>query len=276
MNLFDRLSRQFKTSFQTAQHSYDYARHLIQGNQIQGNLSLMEDPSPPVVLVHGFLGTRGTMQPLARRFQRDGRVVFTYAYGTFNTASIRSSAQKLAEEVQQICLELDVPHVDMVGFSMGGLIAMHAIKFLQAHRWVRRLATMGSPFAGTWKSLVGAVSLGPLCPSVWQLIPTSRFLQELRSPPAPPNVEICQVHATHDFFCPAPGPIAGVSPQHYHMLPGGHSSIVVTAEFYEVVRDFLDRPWQKPIELIPRENYQDPWESFRKVLGPAEMITPTL
>jgi hypothetical protein len=49
-----------------------------------------------------------------------------------------------------------------------------------------------------------------------------------------------QVHATVDFFCPPPGPINGVPPRDYVLLPGGHSSLVVAPHVYEAVREFLE------------------------------------
>jgi esterase/lipase len=54
-------------------------------------MSWVQPGTRPVLLVHGFLGTRGTMQPLTRRFQADGRVVFSYHHGTFQLGSLRSS-----------------------------------------------------------------------------------------------------------------------------------------------------------------------------------------
>jgi pimeloyl-ACP methyl ester carboxylesterase len=224
----------------TVTHGVDYTRHWAHGNRVTGEMSWIRSGAPPVVLVHGFLGTRGTMVPMTRRLREDGRVVFSYAYGTFNLDSIRASAQRLTGQLRQIVDRLGAPCVDMVGFSQGGLIALHAIKFMQAHRFVRRVATLGSPLRGTRVALAGVATLGMLSPSVWQMLPGSSFLSDLRSAPLPPGVRMRQIHAASDAFVPAPGPIEGVAASDYILLPGGHSSLVVAPHFFEAVREFLD------------------------------------
>jgi pimeloyl-ACP methyl ester carboxylesterase len=240
MSLRERLGNRVRGAVETVSHGYDYARHLVQGNAVRNDMAWTRTDAPPVILVHGFLGTRGTMLPLTRRFQADGRVVFSYAYGTFNLGSIRGSAEDLATQLRTICEKLDIPHVDMVGFSMGGLIGLHAVKFLQGHRYVRRLVMMGSPLRGTWVGLAGVATVGAISPSVWQVLPGSPFLEDLLAAPVPPGVALRQIHAASDAFCPPPGPIPGVAARDYVMMAGGHSSLVVAPHFYEACREFLD------------------------------------
>jgi pimeloyl-ACP methyl ester carboxylesterase len=235
-----RLRARFRGAVDTVTHGYDYARHWMHGNRVAGGMSWVKPDAPPVVLVHGFLGTRGTMVPLTRRLQADGRVVFTYSHGTFQLASLRRTAQELAGHLRALCEELGVEKVDVVGFSMGGLATIHAVKFLAADAYVRRIVTLGAPFGGTWLSLAAVATVGGLSPSVWQILPTSKFLLEMASAPLPEGVEVRQIHATSDALCPAPGPIEGVRARDYVILPGGHSSLVVADNFYDAVHEFLD------------------------------------
>ncbi len=246
MGLRDAIERRVRDAVDTVAHSYDYTRHLVRGNRIRGDLSRPRPGLPPVVLVHGFLGTRGTMLPLTRRLQAGGRVVFSYGYGTFNLASIRSTAEHLVRDLRKIVEELDVPEVDMVGFSQGGLISLHALKFLQAHLMVRRMVTLGSPVDGTWVAMSGVATLGAVSPAVWQLLPGSRFIEELNAAPLPPTVKMRQIHAASDAFVPTTAPMVGVDPKDYVVLPGGHSSLVVAPHFYEAIREFLDAPDAAP------------------------------
>jgi len=189
------------------------------------------------------MGTRGTMIPLTQRFQSDGRVVFSYHHGTFQLGSLRASAQKLVDQLARLERDLGVQRVDLVGFSMGGLIALHAIKFLQAQRWVRRLALLGSPTNGTWAGLAGVGTVGMVSPSVWQVLPTSGFLRDLRDAPLPEGVRMRQISAAQDAFCPLPELLRGVDKERdYLVVPGGHSSMVVAKPFYEKLREFFDEP----------------------------------
>jgi pimeloyl-ACP methyl ester carboxylesterase len=182
------------------------------------------------------------MLPLSKRFQSDGRVVFSYQHGTFQLKSLRASAQQLVDRLQALEHSLGLRRFDLVGFSMGGLVALHAVKFLAAGRWVRRLALLGTPVDGTWAGLAGVATVGALSPSVWQVLPTSGFLGDLRDAPFPEGMRVLQVHAAEDSLCSLPRPLRGVDPQRdYVVLPGGHSSLVVARPFYAKVREFFDQ-----------------------------------
>ncbi|MEX1365080.1 MAG: alpha/beta fold hydrolase [Nannocystaceae bacterium] len=232
-----------RKAIKTLSHSMAYARHLARGNHFAGDMSWSKPGSPPVVLAHGFMGTRGTMIPLTQRFQSDGRVVFSYHHGTFQLRSLRASAQQLVDHLAHLERELGMARVDLVGFSMGGLIALHALKFLQAQRWVRRLALLGAPTSGTWAGLAGVATMGMVSPSVWQVLPTSSFLRDLRDAPMPEGVRVRQISAADDAFCPLPALLKGVDKERdYIVLPGGHSSLVVARPFYDKLSGFLDEP----------------------------------
>ena len=234
-----RLSRAIKS----VNHTLAYARHLARGNYFAGDMSWTKPGTPPVLLAHGFMGTRGTMVPLTQRFQADGRVVFSYHHGTFQLRSLRRSAQEMVDHLETLERELGVREVDVVGFSMGGLVSLHALKFMQAHRWIRRLVLLGTPISGTWAGLAGVGTVGMVSPSVWQVLPTSSFLTDLRSAPMPPNVRVRQISASEDALCPMPEVLQGVDRERdYVVLPGGHSSCVVAQPFYAKMREFFDAP----------------------------------
>ena len=239
--------RRSTLALRTLSHGAAYARHLIRGNRLPSGLKWSRPGSPPVLLAHGFLGTRGTMLPLAQRFGDDGRATFSYHHGTFQLRSLRASAQELVEHFARLERSLGVSRFDVVGFSMGGLIALHALKFLQAHRWIRRLALLGTPTDGTWAGLVGVATVGLLSPSVWQCLPSSEFLADLRAAPLPPGMRVRQIHGDQDGLCPLPKPLPGIDPaRDFIVLPGGHSSLVVTHKFYDALRTFFDEPEPEP------------------------------
>ena len=233
--------KRLEVAARTINHGLAYARNLIRGNYFSGDMSWIRPGSPPVILCHGFLGTRGTMLPMAKRFQADGSVVFSYHHGTFQLQSLRASAHGLVDQLQTLERSLGLRQFDMVGFSMGGLVALHAIKFLQAGRWIRKLALLGTPLDGTWAGLAGVATVGLVSPSVWQVLPLSQFLRDIRDAPLPPHLQVRQLHATDDALCPLPRPMAGLDPvRDYVVLPGGHSSLVVARPFYAKIREFFD------------------------------------
>jgi hypothetical protein len=82
--------------------------------------------------------------------------------------------------------------------------------------------------------------MGLVSPSVWQVLPLSGFLRDLREAPLPTGVEVRQLHAAEDYLCPLPRPLEGIDPERdYIVLPGGHSSLVVARSFYARIREFF-------------------------------------
>lgn len=251
-----------RQALNSVNHGLAYARHLARGNYFAGDMSWTKPGTPPVLLAHGFMGTRGTMVPLSQRFQADGRVVFSYHHGTFQLRSLLRSAQEMVDHLADLERELGVRQVDVVGFSMGGLVALHAIKFMQAQRWIRSLALLGTPISGTWAGLAGVGTVGMISPSVWQVLPTSKFLADLRDAPMPPGIRVRQISAADDSLCPLPQVLQGVDRERdYVVLPGGHSSCVVTQPFYAKLREFFDAPTpaaEEPHDLEPVGDVVDP------------------
>ncbi|TPV95308.1 MAG: alpha/beta hydrolase [Myxococcales bacterium FL481] len=216
--------------------TYAYARQLVRGNAVVGEPAELATELPPVVLVHGFLGTRGTMQPLTERFRADGRAVFSYAYGRGQTSCLRRSAEGLVQQIASLRERLDVERVDLVGFSMGGLVSLHALNFLDGARHARSLTLLGTPVSGTWMGLAGVATMGAISSSVWQVVPHSRFLDDLVRVGAPSGVRVRQIFARHDAFCPLGPRLQGVAENDYLVLAGGHASLLINPQVYDAVR----------------------------------------
>src|SRR5690606_16216706 len=156
----------------------------------------------PVLLLHGFLGTRGSMLPLERRLVAEGLTVFSFNLGALNTRDIRASAFLIHRKIESILSQTSVDRIDIVGHSMGGLIGLYYVKKLGGHARVRRLVMMGTPIKGTWAALAGVVTLGLWSKSSWQLLPRSRLLDELAQGPLPPGGEAPTLSAAR---CRPPG-----------------------------------------------------------------------
>lgn len=216
-----------------------YLRHLARGNRIRRQASLPEvdASSPPVLLIHGFMGTRGSMYPLEQRFVDDGFCVFSFNLGAINTRDVRASAFRIHRKIEAILAQTSVDKIDIVGHSMGGLIGLYYIKKLGGHARVRKLVMMGSPMRGTWAALAGVAALGWWSASTWQLLPRSRFLDELHKGPLPEGVELYTLAAARDWVCPLPSTrIRGATAI---TVPMGHSSLVISGEVYKRIANIL-------------------------------------
>ncbi|MGW0819783.1 lipase family alpha/beta hydrolase [Streptomyces sp. NPDC002845] len=132
---------------------------------------------PPVVLLHGFIDNRSVFVLLRRSLAQYGHQrVESLNYSPL-TCDIRTAAELLGRHIEEICERTGSERVDIVGHSLGGLIARYYAQRLGGDTRVRTLVTLGTPHAGT--------SVAPLMdahPIVRQMRPGSEVLKELREP----------------------------------------------------------------------------------------------
>ncbi|WP_426498979.1 lipase family alpha/beta hydrolase [Streptomyces sp. D54] len=140
-------------------------------------LPLAADGTPPVVLLHGFIDNRSAFVVLRRALTRHGhRHLESLNYSPL-TRDIRAAADLLGLHVEEICARTGHSRVDIVGHSLGGLIARYYVQRLGGDRRVRTLVTLGTPHGGT------AVAPGAgIHPIVRQMRGGSSVIEELRAP----------------------------------------------------------------------------------------------
>jgi triacylglycerol lipase len=209
-----------------------YLRQLVRGNRLprRDAFASSTPESPPVLIIHGFLGTRGSMYLLERRLVQDGFVCVSFNLGTLNVRDIRRSAFLIHRKIERILAQTPSQKIDIIGHSMGGLIGLYYVKKLGGHTRVRKLIMMGTPVRGTWAALAGVATLGLWSTSSWQLLPRSRFLDELAQGPIPPGVEVHTIAAARDWVVPlATTRLRGANAM---TVPLGHSSLVVAEQVY--------------------------------------------
>lgn len=133
--------------------------------------------APPVVLLHGFMDNRSVFVVLRRALTRHGhRHLESLNYSPL-TRDIRTAAELLGRHVEEICSRTGQSRVDIVGHSLGGLIARYYVQRLGGDRRVRTLVTLGTPHGGT------AVAPGAgVHPIVRQMRGGSSVIEELRAP----------------------------------------------------------------------------------------------
>ncbi|RPK92861.1 alpha/beta fold hydrolase [Streptomyces sp. ADI98-10] len=133
--------------------------------------------APPVVLLHGFIDNRSVFVVLRRALTRHGhRHLESLNYSPL-TNDIRTAAELLGRHVEEICARTGHSSVDIVGHSLGGLIARYYVQRLGGDRRVRTLVTLGTPHGGT------AVAPGAgVHPIVRQMRGGSSVIEELRAP----------------------------------------------------------------------------------------------
>ncbi|WP_299532453.1 alpha/beta fold hydrolase [uncultured Streptomyces sp.] len=135
------------------------------------------DADRPVVLLHGFIDNRSVFVLLRRSLARHGRRHLESLNYAPLTCDIRTAAELLGRHVEEICSRTGQREIDIVGHSLGGLIARYYVQRLGGDRRVRVLVTLGTPHGGT--AAAPAASVHPI---VRQMRGGSALIQELRLP----------------------------------------------------------------------------------------------
>lgn len=100
----------------------------------------------PVILVHGLFGSVTNFGALRRSLEADGIGRFaSFGYGA--RIDYQALAPQLGELIASVCERTGAEEVDVVGHSLGGLIARYLVEHGDGRR-VRRLVSLGSPWYG--------------------------------------------------------------------------------------------------------------------------------
>ncbi len=189
------------------------------------------------------MGTRGVLNPLEKFLRKLGHDVISIDFGIFNVGDIRESAHHLATKIERFLKRhnRDYPHhkVDIIGHSMGGLIALYYIKRLGGHNRVERLVTLGAPFQGTRSAYLGMVPFGIFSPGLWQMRPGSSLVKSLQSNGEEGGkTEVVSIAAKYDTICPPSScQLAGARNE---TLPVGHASLLMDLRVFNLIAEILN------------------------------------
>ena len=126
----------------------------------------------PVLLIHGIGDSAWSMRALARHLRAEGREVHAI---TFERNWGQLGLEQLAEQVADFA-ERELPRgekFDLVGFSMGGLVARYYVQRLGGLERVQHFVTISTPHQGT------ALAWCLDTPGVRRMRPGSAFLRDL-------------------------------------------------------------------------------------------------
>jgi triacylglycerol lipase len=161
----------------------------------------------PVVLLHGFGVTSAVLRPLEARIRRTlGRPVVRLRLGCrlpLHLADVRRTARRVDRALAKLSRRTPFGRVDVVGHSLGGLVATYWLKRIDQGRRIRRVVTLGTPHQGTPFAYLGVLLFGAFSPAVWQMLPGSRLVRELAGLPVPESSELIALGSHDDSVVPA-------------------------------------------------------------------------
>lgn len=108
----------------------------------------------PIVLLHGYAMGRSCFLLLARRLARAGLGPL-YGFEYWSLGKTGSAARRLGEFVDEVRGATGAERVDLIGHSMGGLVARYYATLGGGRDAVAHVITLGSPHGGTDASAFG-------------------------------------------------------------------------------------------------------------------------
>jgi triacylglycerol lipase len=143
------------------------------------------DPVPtapgPVLLVPGYGGNLGSLQPLAAALRSSGRTAVMVEPVGDGTGDLRQQAEHLAAVAERVREDAGAASVDVVGYSAGGVVARLWVRDAGGAEITRRVLTLGSPHHGTSQAALGAEFAGGCSEACEQLVPDSDLLRRLNA-----------------------------------------------------------------------------------------------
>jgi pimeloyl-ACP methyl ester carboxylesterase len=167
-----------------------------------------------ILLLHGLGGTPRMLHPMRNYLRRElARPALDLALGV-GFGDIRDVAIRVHRQL----MEQRVRRCDVIGYSMGGLVAAYLVKCLDQGRCIRNVVTLGTPHRGVpclsewWWQLVRWAR------SAHQMRAGSEFLDQLIRIPVPAGTSILSVSGSGDTVVP---------PDAAHLEGAGHRNLVV-------------------------------------------------
>jgi len=175
--------------------------------------------------VHGLLDTPAVFRPLQQLLAgRRPDLLLPALPMRFGLTPVREAALLLQQHIE--AMAPGSAPVDVLGFSMGGVIARTWIQQLGGQRRTRRFISLGSPQQGTWTAQPWP---GRLFPGLADLKCGSALLQELNA-----DLERLRGVECHSFYSALD---LAVLPGWRAVLPVGSARALPVATHPQLLRD---------------------------------------
>lgn len=191
----------------------------------------------PILLIPGYFCNRGCWLVFARLLRRLGvSNIYTIDPKPL-TGDIRDFAQQVAEKVDAILSATHAGRINLVGHSMGGLIARYYIDRLGGAAKVGVCVTIGSPHHGTLLSRLAPGTNGK------QMCPESEFLTDLnRLEHVNKGTRFVSIWSTFDNMCvPPTSSVLGGNAENISLDYMGHLTMICSPNVAKLVRDRLNK-----------------------------------
>jgi pimeloyl-ACP methyl ester carboxylesterase len=148
----------------------------------------------PILFIHGIFHNRSAFAWLKTRLAWEGWPHFKEINLSTSRHTVAEMAEQTAFHVQSLRARCQVPQIDIVAHSMGGIIARYYIQMLGGDGKVRHLITLGTPHRGTLLSQYSRL------PYFRELSPESQTIQRLNQRTLPRLTQGLAISGNLDIF----------------------------------------------------------------------------
>jgi pimeloyl-ACP methyl ester carboxylesterase len=187
-----------------------------------------------VLVLHGMHRRASSMAGLAASLERAGFRAEAWAYPS-GSAPFEVHGASLAARLAEIDREPAVERVHLVGHSLGGIVARHAIATARPRK-LGRLVMLAPPNRGSRVARVLAPLLGRVVKPLAQLSSDPASAVNLLAPPL--DVEVGVIAAARDGKVRVEDTHLAGEKDHL-VVPGFHTFIMNRPEVHEAVERFL-------------------------------------
>jgi pimeloyl-ACP methyl ester carboxylesterase len=189
--------------------------------------------SNPVILFPGFGTSERAMFFLADYLKRVGAEVFEWGIGR-NHGYVPDLLAQMIDQVRTLAAQRET-QLHLVGWSLGGYIAREVARELP--ELVGKVATLGTPVIGGPKY----TSIGALYQK-WGFDLDAMAKDVAEREKNPIQKEILAIYSKGDNIVSWQACVDKISPRvTHHEISGSHLGLVVNADAFTSVRDFLQR-----------------------------------
>ncbi len=191
----------------------------------------------PVILLHGLFHNRACWAWIKFCLRRRGfQAIYTLNLPPWKDVEVLT--ERVAMLVDELRAKKRVGKVQLVGHSMGGIIARNYLQIRGGAQKVERCVLLGTPNSGSRLAPFALAPLGKL------LLPGSEFLRRLAAAPLPAGIEITSIFSRHDNLVLPVSQCRLQGASHIELAGMGHAALLYHPRAIRAIIDCLKEPPQ--------------------------------
>ncbi len=164
---------------------------MIPPGMFNRDTSHLQRGETPTILLHGLFDNQGSWFWFKLQLRKSGiRNIVTINLSSWHNEEILTEI--LAKKIDEIRLQIGVNKVNLVGHSMGGIIARNYAQLRGGADKVDKIVCLGSPHQGSKLATFTFAPLGKV------LIPSTDFLTRLNKAPIPAHIKMTNIYSNKD------------------------------------------------------------------------------